>query len=383
MNAVYKGKNMKLHPCFQKTLHTIEELERHIQDKIKDRELLNKIVAQYPLRMSTYYLQLINWDDPEDPIRRLAIPSLREQHGSGSFDTSGEQHNTKLRGLQHKYRETALILTTNVCSVYCRHCFRKRLVGVKENEVVKDWQQITDYLLLHTEITNVLLSGGDPLILDTASLAEILQRLLAVPHLQYVRIGSRIPVVLPERIIEDQDLRQVFQDFLTSGKQLYLTTQYNHPRELTSTSLKAIRTLQGSGVIVNNQTVLLKGVNDNPVVMARLQTSLARYGIIPYYVFQCRPVTTVKDGFQVPLRKACRIIDETRQQLDGLSKRFRFVLSHPTGKIEILGWEDEGVYAKYLQSNRKKLHNKIFHKRLKRDAGWLDWTETELDFLCS
>jgi lysine 2,3-aminomutase len=374
---------MQLHHCFHKTIHTIEELQQQIPHELEDRVLLEKIAQKYPLRISPYYLDLINWDDPEDPIRRIAIPSLREQHRSGTFDTSGEQHNTKLRGLQHKYRETALILTTNVCSVYCRHCFRKRLVGVTENEVARDWQRIMEYIMLHTEITNVLLSGGDPLILETASLGEIFQRLMTVPHLQYLRIGSRIPVVLPERILEDQELGKIFQDFLATGKQVYLTTQYNHPRELTSTSLKAIRKIQGSGVIVNNQTVLLKGVNDSPSVMARLQTSLARHGIIPYYVFQCRPVATVKDGFQLPLRKACRIIDETRQQLDGLSKRFRFVLSHPTGKIEILGWEDEGVYAKYLQSNRKKLHNKIFHKRLKKDAGWLDWSETELDFLCS
>ena len=370
---------MRLHSLLSDTIHTVNGLERKIKRPLPDRAVIQNVAEQHPLRLTPHYLRLINWDDPDDPIRRIAIPSAREQQKSGSFDTSGEAQNTKLRGLQHKYRQTVLLLTTNVCSVYCRHCFRKRLVGLADDEVVTDWDKAADYIQRHEEVTNVLLSGGDPLVLETALIQEILRRLAAVPHLRHVRIGTRVPVVLPERISGDPALREAFREFLACGKQLYITTQYNHPRELNPASLGAVSCLLRSGVLVNNQTVLLKGVNDDPAVMAELQAALASAGIIPYYVFQCRPVTAVKDGFQLPLRKACKIIDESRQQLDGLSKRFRFVMSHQTGKIEILGWKNGGIYGKYLQTNRPELHNRIFHKPLSKEAGWLgkDWPEED------
>lgn len=362
----------KTHDSLRDSIHTVDTLERQVGQEIADADKMRKIAKKYPLRITPYYLKLIDWDDPDDPIRRIAVPSCGEENVSGSFDTSGERHNTKLRGLQHKYNETALVLTTNICSVYCRHCFRKRLVGVAENEVVTDWDSVTAYIKKHKEITNVLLSGGDPLVLETAYLQEMLQRLAGIEHLQYVRIGTRIPVVLPQRITEDASLHEAFREFLTHGKQLYITTQYNHARELTPESRQAVRQLREDGLIINNQTVLLKGVNDNPVVLADLQISLSRNGVLPYYVFQCRPVTSVRDEFQVSFYKGCQIVDAARQRMDGLSKRFRFVMSHPTGKIEILGWHEDGIYAKYLQTNQEALHNKIFHAPMSKETGWLE-----------
>jgi len=353
-------------------VQTIGALEQTIQRPLPDAKILQQLAKQHPMQITHYYLDLIDWDDPQDPIRKIAIPSLGEQKRSGTFDTSGEHVHTKFQGLQHKYRETVLILTTNRCAVYCRHCFRKRLVGLVDNEVVVDWDPVVAYLRAHREVTNVLLSGGDPLTLATDHLEAILRRLARIPHLQYVRIGSRIPVVLPHRILDDDSLHAAFRAFASSGKQLYVTTQFNHPRELTATSIRSVQRLQADGVILNNQTVLLKGVNDCPSVMADLQAALARAGVIPYYIFQCRPVTAVMDEFQVPLHDACQLIDEARKQLDGLSKRFRFVMSHLTGKIEILGWNGGGIYAKYHQTNRPSLHNKLFHKRLGKDVGWLD-----------
>ena len=360
------------HDCLADGIRSVSALERQIQRPIPDTSVLRSITKKHPIRVTPYYLDLIDWDDPDDPIRKIAIPSSGEQNMSGSFDTSGELHNTKLPGLQHKYRETALILTTNICSVYCRHCFRKRLVGVAEDEVVTDWDKVTAYLQEHKKLTNVLLSGGDPLVLETEYLADILDRLAAVEHLQYVRIGTRTPVVVPQRITEDDALHATFRKFLSHGKQLYVTAQYNHARELTPESIEAVARLRKNGIIVNNQAVLLKGVNDSPDALAKLQIALTRAGVIPYYLFQCRPVAAVKEEFQVPLRTACRIVDEARSRLDGLSKRFRFVMAHPTGKIEILGWGNGKLYAKYLQTNRTALHNRLFQKSLSKEAGWLD-----------
>ncbi len=363
---------MNMHIRSENIVQTIDALEQCIQRPIPDAKIIQRLAKKHPMRITRYYLDLIDWDDPKDPIRKIAIPSRGEQKLSGTFDTSGEHVYTKFRGLQHKYRQTALILTTNSCAVYCRHCFRKRLVGLVENEVVVDWDRVVAYLTAHREVTNVLLSGGDPLMLTTDHLEDILRRLSRIPHLLYVRIGSRIPVVLPDRILDDDSLHEAFKAFASGEKRLYVTTQFNHPRELTSTSIQSVKRLQGDGVIVNNQTVLLKGVNDCSSVMAELQATLARIGVIPYYVFQCRPVTAVMDEFQVPLYDACHLIDEARKQLDGLGKRFRFVMSHLTGKIEVLGWSDGGIHAKYHQTNRASLHNKLFHKRLEKDVGWLD-----------
>jgi lysine 2,3-aminomutase len=361
----------KTHDSLCDSIYTVDILEQQIGREIDDAENMRLVADKYPLRITSYYLNLINWDDPDDPIRRIAIPSCGEEKASGSFDTSGELRNTKLRGLQHKYRETALILTTNICSVYCRHCFRKRLVGLAENEVVTDWDSVTAYIKEHKEITNVLLSGGDPLVLETLYLQDMLRRLADIAHIQYVRIGTRVPVVLPQRIIEDEALHEAFREFLRHGKQLYITTQYNHARELTLESRLAVKMVRQDGLIVNNQTVLLKGVNDSPEALAELQIALSNTGVLPYYVFQCRPVMSVRDAFQVPFYEGCQIVDAARQRLDGLSKRFRFVMSHPTGKIEILGWSKGGIHAKYLQTNQKSLHNKIFHAPMTKDAGWL------------
>ena len=192
---------------------------------------------------------------------------------------------TKFRGLQNKYQKTVLILMTNSCAVYCRHCFRKRLVVLADNEIVVDWDSVITYLTAHREVSNVLLSGGDLLILATDHLKDILHRLSGISHLRYVRIGSRIPVVLPNRILDDDSLHEAFKAFSSDGKQLYVTIQFNHPRELTSESIRSVKLLQEDGVIMNNQTVLLKGVNDCPSVMAELQAALARIGLIPYYGF--------------------------------------------------------------------------------------------------
>jgi len=357
---------------YKNVITSAEDLKKYTSLSPSEMETLKDIIKNHPMRSTQYYLDLIDWDDPNDPIRKMAIPTIEETQMHGDFDTSGEKENTKLQGLQHKYRETALILTTNECAMFCRHCFRKRLVGVAEDEILNKPDKAIAYIREHNEITNVLLSGGDPLLLPTNFMKDMLQRLSDISHLKFVRVGSRTPVVCPDRISKDEELVRIFKDFTAGGKQLYLTTQFNHPREITPASMEAVNALKNNNVIINNQTVLLKTINDDPYVMADLQATLAGIGVTPYYVFQCRPVTRVMDVFQVPLYEACKILDKTTSMLDGLSKRFRFAMSHKTGKIEILGCEDDLIYFKYHQAKDESLYNKIFSKKLDKDAGWLD-----------
>jgi KamA family protein len=335
---------------------------------------IEEITEHHPMAVTPHYLNLMRPGDPDDPIRKMAVPSAREMSLTGSFDTSGEKENTKIRGLQHKYAQTALILITNQCAMYCRHCFRKRLVGVDGEEIARDWPAIVRYLEEHEEINNVLLSGGDALTVATEYLDAILTRLVEIPHLNYIRIGTRLPVVQPSRISEDEGLLEVLRRH-GRDKTIYVTTQFNHPLEIAEESIEAIRLLQGAGMVVNNQAVLLKDVNDDPAVMAQLWTALTRIGVVPYYVFQCRPVRRVQDAFQVPLRQACDIIDQARRRLDGLAKRFRFIMSHKSGKIEILGRQGDEIFFKYHQAKDPALISKMFSRKMSAEDGWLSCDE--------
>jgi len=350
---------------------TVEQLEKFVSLSKKKKYEIEKIIKCQPMLINQYYLELIDWENKTDPIYKMVVPSTQETDSEGFFDTSGEFDNTKIQGLQHKYSQTALILTTNRCTTYCRHCFRKRLAGIVTHEIVNDWNLVIEYIKNHKEITNILLSGGDPLTLSMDYLKIILDKLSTIKHLRFVRIGTHIPVVDPDRITKNDELLRIFGSF-KNKKQIYIVTQFNHPIEITPKTIKMAKTLKKLGIIINNQTVLLKGVNDNHKTMAQLQSKLTKIGIIPYYIFQCRPVKKVKNIFQVPLAKAVEIISQTKSSLDGLSKRFRFVMSHETGKIEILGKKENEFYFKYHQVKDKNLSEKIFSKKLSKKDCWLD-----------
>jgi len=350
---------------------TVEQLKDYIALSKKEGEQLKRVIQIHPMRVTPYYLSLIDWDNPHDPIRKMVIPSVHELNLQGSYDTSGEAENTKLRGLQHKYRETALVLATNRCATYCRYCFRKRLVGLPNTEVVEHFNEAANYIRQHQEINNVLISGGDPLVLPTQVIEHFLTTLSDIPHLDFIRFGSKTPVTLPSRF-EDEGLLNLLEEYSHSSRRLYVVTQFNHPKEITKHSIKAVDNLIKSGVIVNNQTVLLKGVNDEPATLTELQNRLVGIGVNPYYVFQCRPVKRVKRHFQVPICKGADIVEKAKVKCNGHSKRFRYIMSHKSGKIEILGKIEDEIYFKYHQAKNRKNLGKIFTRKFDDKAGWLD-----------
>ena len=262
--------------------HDIETLRSMFDFSDNEIQSLKKIQDQFPVFINPYYLSLIDLKDPEDPIRKMSIPGVYELNRSGSFDTSGEQSNTVLPGLQHKYKETALILSTNQCAMYCRHCFRKRLVGASEEEICGQLGSIASYIKGHPEISNVLVSGGDAFMNSNDMIAQYLQVLSDIPHLDFIRFGTRVPVVLPQRITSDDELSDILKVY-SLKKKIYVVTQFNHPREVTDESASAIGRLLSLGIPVRNQTVLLKGVNDDSLIMGQLMKQLTAIGIIPYY----------------------------------------------------------------------------------------------------
>lgn len=356
----------------KRNITTVEELAKLVNLTGTEKTRLERIVERHPMSITRYYASLIDWNDPEDPLKKMAVPSEGELDDSGIYDQSGEQLSTKLTGLQHKYTRTALLLTTNVCATYCRYCFRKRLVGLPTEETVARLGDAISYINAHPEINNVLLSGGDPLCLPTGILREFLESLSAIDHLDFIRIGTKVPGTMPQRITEDPEFYELLEETSVKRKRLYISTQFNHPTEITPAARKAINILHRAGVVTNNQTVLLRGVNDNPETLSKLQRELTVMGAVPYYVFQCRPVKRVKKLFQVPLARGLEIIEKSRSLLDGYSKRYRYVMSHRDGKIVVAGMDKDYFYFRFHEARNPEDDGKFFKKKFDPDTAWLD-----------
>ena len=245
------------------------------------------------------------------------------------------------------------------------------MVGTSDEEVAKTFAPILAYIKVHPEINNVLISGGDSFLNNNQVIAYYLKELSVVDHLDFIRFGTRIPVTLPSRITEDPELLEILQEY-GQKKTIYVTTQFNHAKELTPKAIASIDALLKAGVIVNNQTVLLRGINDDPDTLADLFNSLIRNRVIPYYIFQCRPVTHVKTQFQVPLAEGVQIVDQAKAKCNGFSKRIRYAMSHETGKIEILGMlNDKEMLFKYHQAKDPKNNSRIFTVALENGQAWL------------
>ena len=350
----------------------VRELAARLHITEEERPARCKIQDMFPMFVNPYYLSLVDENDPEDPVRKLCIPADAELKAGGEMDTSGEHDNTVMTGMQHKYNATVLILSTNQCAMYCRHCFRKRLVGLSGDEIAEYISDMAQYVREHEEINNVLVSGGDAFLNSNQTIRKYLEEFSGIKHLDLIRFGTRTPVVLPQRITTDPELVDMLTEY-GRKKQIYVVTQFNHPRELTPEAREAVQTLMRAGIIVKNQIVLLKGVNDKPEVLGKLLQETTAMGIIPYYVFQCRPVTGVHSQFQVPLHQAYRIVEAAKQMQSGQGKCFRYVLSHVTGKIEILGeMEDGNMLFKYHQAKEEKDRGRIFLSKIGENQCWLD-----------
>jgi len=369
MNTLNLEKNK-----YHENICTVERLQRYIKLTPKEAKEIGRVIKIHPMLISKYYLSLINKKDKNDPIRKIIIPSAGELDVSGSYDTSGEAQNTKMPGFQHKYKQTGFIIATNRCSAYCRHCFRKRLVGLHTDEVLSRFDKAVAYIRKHKEINNVLISGGDPFMLPTKVIGKFIERLQPINHLDFIRFGTRTIVSYPQRISRDRGLIRLFKRHSAKGHRVNVVTHFNHPNEITPSSRKAIDLLQKAGVSVYNQTVLLKGVNDDPTVLADLWTKLLKIEVMPYYMFQCRPVRRVKHHFQVPLIRGIKIFDKAKDSVGGhiMCKRLKFIMSHRTGKIEIIGVIGDKIYFKYHHAKNPKDSGKLFFRKLNKTGAWLD-----------
>lgn len=337
---------------------------------LEEREELKPITDQFAFRSNDYYLSLINWDDPYDPIRKIIIPNQGELLEYGKWDACDEETNYVVPGCQHKYSATALLVISEVCGGYCRYCFRKRLFINDQKEANIDFTPGLDYIREHKEISNVLLTGGDSLMLSTRKLKNIIEQLRELDHVKIIRLGSKLPAYNPMRIYEDKELLELIRTYSTPEKRIYVMAHINHPNELTPETKKAFQALIEAGAIVMNQTPVLRGINDDSDVLASLLSKLSWIGVNPYYFFINRPVAGNND-FVLPLVEAYTLVEEAKAKTSGLGKRVRLVMSHSSGKIEILGIQDGKAYLKYHQSKEGN-YGKLMVLDCPSDAGWFD-----------
>ncbi|WP_339062955.1 KamA family radical SAM protein [Tepidibacillus marianensis] len=348
----------------------ITDIDQIVQIPKEERVILKRITKKFAFRVNEYYLSLINWKDPNDPIRRLVIPNQGELMEYGRWDASNEESNYVVPGCQHKYKTTALLIVSEVCGAFCRYCFRKRLFRNDIQEAMSDVEPGLQYISEHPEINNVLLTGGDSLILATLKLRMIIERLRSIDHVKVIRLGSKLPVFNPMRIYEDQALLDLIKEFSTPEKRIYVMAHINHPQEITNEAKKAFQALHEAGAIVVNQTPILKGINDDPVVLGELLDKLSWAGVTPYYFFINRPVAGNHD-FVLPLERVYRIVEQAKARTSGLGKRVRLSMSHSSGKIEILAIEDGKAYLKYHQSKHGE-YGKFMVLDCPKDATWFD-----------
>jgi KamA family protein len=361
-------------PKYITSIQKIAELSA--EEKVAGAQVSEKFV----FRTNDYYQSLINWDDPDDPIRRLVIPDAKELNEWGRLDASHEELYTKVPGLEHKYTDTALLLCNDVCGAYCRFCFRKRLFMNDNDEVVKDVSNGVRYIREHPEISNVLLTGGDPLIMSTSKLEPVIAQLRDIPHVKIIRIGTKMPAFNPYRIINDPSLWRMLETYSTTEARIYIMAHFNHPVELTAVAREGLDILHKHGAIIINQSPMIQGVNDSVETMLELFNELSYMGVPPYYVFQCRP-TEGNKAYSIPIEKAYQIFVEAQNQCSGLAKRARFSMSHVTGKIAVVGLNESQLIFQYHRAADPKDTGRVMVFRRNSAAHWFDDYEEAAPFL--
>ncbi len=332
-----------------------------------DDELI-KIEEQYKFRTNSYYNSLIDWSNPNDPLLNIIVPRKEEDMEWGELDASNETMYQPVKGLEHKYSPTALLLCNDVCGAYCRFCFRKRLFQNENDEVERDVSAGVKYIEEHPEISNVLLTGGDPLMMSNRRVREILSDLKQIDSVKIVRFGTKMLAFNPMRV--DEEFLAIVKDF-NEEKQVFVMVHYNHINELTKESIQAITALKEAGATILNQTPIIKGVNDDPEMIRELHDQLTYVGVVPYYVFACRP-TKGNYTYAVPVEQAHDIYTEAIRRSSGIGKNARFIMSHHSGKCEVVGKTDTTIIFKKHNIVHHENNGGIMMAERNPSAYWLD-----------
>ena len=307
-------------------IETLEDLKKYIALTPEEEDGVKACLGTLRMAITPYYLSLIDPDDPYDPIRRQAIPTAAELHKAEADleDPLHEDADSPAPGLTHRYPDRVLLLITDQCAMYCRHCTRRRFAGQKDAGLPVDQVDLAiEYIAAHPEVRDVLLSGGDALLMSDERLEYIIKKLRAIPHVEIVRIGSRTPVVCPQRITPE------LCAMLKKYHPIWLNTHFNHPNEVTAESAAACARMADAGIPLGNQSVLLAGVNDCVHVMKKLVHELVKMRVRPYYIYQC-DLSMGLEHFRTPVSKGIEIIEALRGHTSGFCVP-TFVVDAPGG----------------------------------------------------
>lgn len=338
MNLNYENRRMTMFPDVtdeqwndwkwqvRNRIETLEDLKKYVNLSPKEEEGVKTTISTLRMGITPYYLSLIDPENPECPVRKQAIPTSAELHKSECdlLDPLHEDEDSPVPGLTHRYPDRVLLLVTDQCSMYCRHCTRRRFAG--QNDAAVDMSNIDnaiDYIAKNTVIRDVLLSGGDALLISDEKLEHIVKRLRDIPHVEIVRIGSRVPVVMPQRITP------ALVEMLKKYHPVWLNTHFNHKDEITSASKEACELMANAGIPLGNQSVLLRGINDCVHVMKDLVHELVMMRVRPYYIYQC-DLSVGLEHFRTPVSKGIEIIEGLRGHTSGYAVP-TFVVDAPGG----------------------------------------------------
>jgi len=295
------------------TINTIEDLRKVVNLDADEEAGVDNVSESIPLRITPYYAMLMDPDDPNDPVRMQAVPLSNEMQRSpwDMEDPLDEDEDSPVPGLTHRYPDRVLFLITNQCSMYCRHCTRRRFSGQVGHAVPKpQLDAAIDYIRRTPQVRDVLLSGGDGLLVNDKILEYIISELRAIPHVEIIRIGTRAPVVFPQRITDD------LCAMLKKYHPIWINTHFNHPDEITPEAALACAKLADAGIPLGNQSVLLRGINDCPHVMKKLLHELVKIRVRPYYIYQC-DMSKGLEHFRTTVAKGIEIMEQLRGHTSG------------------------------------------------------------------
>lgn len=305
---------------------SVEKLKEIINLTPEEENDINEVVKNFRLGITPYYASLMDPEDPKCPIRKQAVPVLNETYRSRAdmLDPLHEDEDSPTPGLTHRYPDRVLFLLTDQCSMYCRHCTRRRLAGEKDAaRSMDDINKCIEYIKNTPVVRDVLLSGGDCLLVNDKVLEYVISELRKIPHVEIVRLGTRTPVVMPMRITDD------LVNMLKKYHPIWLNTHFNHPKEMTPEAMEALRKLADAGIPLGNQSVLLRGVNDCPHIMRELVHELVKNRVRPYYIYQC-DLSYGIEHFRTKVAKGIEIIEALRGHTSGFAVP-TFVVDAPGG----------------------------------------------------
>lgn len=314
-------------------VETLEELKKYIDLTPDEEKGVQECLKTFRMAVTPYYLSLIDRNDPNDPVRKQVIPTGAELYFAPeeSADSLHEDADSPVKGLTHRYPDRVLFLITDCCASYCRHCTRRRMVGQTDSAMPKaQIDACIEYIRNHPEVRDVLVSGGDVLMQSDDMLEYVISHLRAIEHVQVIRLGTRIPVVMPQRVT------QQLCDMLKKYHPIWVNVHFNHPNEITPEAAQACARLADAGIPLGNQSVLLAGVNDCVHVMKKLVNDLVRIRVRPYYIYAC-DLSLGLSHFRTPVSKGIEIIEGLRGHTSGFCVP-TFVVDAPGGggKIPVM-----------------------------------------------